>query len=30
MTGTGSPVADALRDLGKTRPWQENVYRHLH
>jgi amidohydrolase len=30
MTGTGSSTARVLSGLDKTRPWQENFYRHLH
>ena len=30
MTGTGSPLARVLSGLDKTRPWQEEFYRHLH
>jgi amidohydrolase len=30
MTGTGSPTARVLGGLDQTRPWQEDVYRHLH
>jgi hippurate hydrolase len=30
MTGTDSPTAKVLRDLETTRPWQEDLYRHLH
>jgi amidohydrolase len=30
MTGTRSPAADVLRALDQVRPWQEDLYRHLH
>jgi amidohydrolase len=30
MTGTGSPAASVLTGLDRTRPWQEDLYRHLH
>jgi amidohydrolase len=30
MTGTGSSTARVLSGLDKTRPWQEDFYRHLH
>ena len=30
MTGTDSPTASVLSGLDKTRPWQEDFYRHLH
>jgi len=30
MTGTGSPAARVLAGLDRTRPWQEDFYRHLH
>jgi amidohydrolase len=30
MTGTGSAAARVLSGLEKTRPWQEDFYRHLH
>ena len=30
MTGTGSPTDSVLSGLDKTRPWQEEFYRHLH
>jgi amidohydrolase len=30
MTGTGSATSRVLGDLDRTRPWQEDFYRHLH
>jgi hippurate hydrolase len=30
MTGTGSSTANVLSGLDKTRPWQEDFYRHVH
>src|SRR3569623_1795379 len=30
MTGAGSSTASVLTGLDRTRPWQEDFYRHLH